>query len=75
MKKEIHPKYFNNAKTKCACGQVFDFGSTKENIDIEVCSQCHPFYTGKERTLQTGQVEKFKAKMKKVEDVKKVDKK
>ena len=67
MKKDIHPKYYDNAKIKCACGAKFDFGSTKENIDIEVCSQWHSFFTGKDRAIKTGQVEKFQAKMKKVE--------
>jgi large subunit ribosomal protein L31 len=67
MKKDIHPKYYNDTAIKCACGAKFEFGSTKENIEIEVCSQCHPFFTGKERAIKTGQVEKFQAKMKKVQ--------
>lgn len=63
MKKDIHPKYYHKAKIKCACGASFEFGSTKSEISVEICSQCHPFYTGKERIIETGQVEKFKARM------------
>jgi len=63
MKKEIHPKYFEHSKTVCACGAAYDFGSTKEEIHIEICGNCHPFYTGNEKTLDTaGRVEKFKAR-------------
>ncbi len=61
MKKEIHPKYFDKAKISCACGAVFEVGSTLENIEVESCSQCHPFYTGKERgSDRVGRVQKFK---------------
>ena len=64
MKKDIHPTYFASAKTTCACGAVFQIGSTKESQEIEICSKCHPFYTGQEKTLDTaGRVEKFKARM------------
>lgn len=64
MKKDIHPKYFPNATTTCACGATFSIGSTKETQNIEICSQCHPFYTGQEKTLDAaGRVEKFKARM------------
>jgi large subunit ribosomal protein L31 len=64
MKKDIHPKYYKKANVKCACGHTFTVGSTKEFIEIEVCSNCHPFYTGKEKMLDTmGRVEKFKQKM------------
>ena len=64
MKKEIHPKYFPEAKVTCACGNAFTVGSTKENINIEICSACHPFYTGEGgRMLDVaGRVEKFKAR-------------
>ena len=65
MKKDIHPKYHPNATIKCACGHVFKVGSTKEHQEIEICSACHPFYTGKEKIIETGQVEKFKARMEK----------
>jgi len=64
MKKDIHPKYFPNAQVKCACGATFQVGSTKELIEIEICSKCHPFYTGKEKITDTmGRVKKFKKRL------------
>ena len=72
MKKEIHPKYHSKSQVKCACGKTFTVGSTKEYIETEICSQCHPFYTGKEKVLDTmGQVQKFKDKLAKKEKLKK----
>ena len=63
MKKEIHPKYFEKSETTCACGAKFNIGSTKENIAVEICAVCHPFYTGNDKVLDTaGRVEKFKAR-------------
>jgi len=63
MKKGIHPTYFTNAVATCACGHVMHIGSTKEKISVEICSNCHPFYTGNEKILDTaGRVEKFKAR-------------
>ena len=63
MKKEAHPVYFPQAKVTCACGSSFAVGSTKEKIDVEICSSCHPFYTGNEKILDAaGRVEKFKAR-------------
>jgi len=63
MKKDIHPKYYPKANVKCACGNKFTAGSTKEFIETEICSECHPFYTGKEKVMDTlGRVEKFKAR-------------
>ncbi len=63
MKKDIHPKYFEKAGISCACGAKYDFGSTKEKIDIEICSNCHPFYTGTEKVMDAaGRVEKFKTR-------------
>ncbi|OGC85059.1 50S ribosomal protein L31 [Candidatus Adlerbacteria bacterium RIFCSPHIGHO2_12_FULL_53_18] len=63
MKTETHPTYFPNAKVTCACGQTFSVGSTKENIEVEICSNCHPFYTGNDKLMDTaGRVEKFKAR-------------
>ena len=63
MKKDIHPKYFNKAKTTCVCGATYDFGSTKEAINVEICANCHPIYTGNEKVLDTaGRVEKFRAR-------------
>ncbi len=64
MKKEIHPKYSDKAEVKCACGATFKVGSTMENINVEICSQCHPFYTGNEKVLDTaGRVDKFKKRV------------
>lgn len=65
MKKDTHPQYFPKAETKCACGAKFKVGSTLEKIQVEICSACHPFYTGTEKIVDTaGRVEKFKARMK-----------
>lgn len=63
MKKDIHPAYNTDSVTTCACGATFKFGSTKKEIGVEICSKCHPFYTGQEKSLDTaGRVEKFKAR-------------
>lgn len=63
MKAETHPTYFPEAKVTCACGHTFTVGSTKEKLEVEICSNCHPFYTGNEKILDTaGRVEKFKAR-------------
>ena len=63
MKKELHPTYFKQAQVTCACGNTFAVGSTKEKIEVEICSACHPFYTGNDKVLDTaGRVEKFKTK-------------
>jgi large subunit ribosomal protein L31 len=63
MKTETHPTYFPEAKVTCACGRVFTVGSTKEKLEIEICSNCHPFFTGNEKILDAaGRVEKFKAR-------------
>lgn len=63
MKEKIHPKYFM-ASARCACGNEFEVGSTRENIKVEICSKCHPFYTGnKSRVVDTtGRVDRFKKK-------------
>ncbi|MFH1575329.1 MAG: 50S ribosomal protein L31 [Candidatus Nealsonbacteria bacterium] len=72
MKKDIHPKYYNNARVQCACGNTFTTGSTKEYLDVEICSKCHPFYTGKEKDFDTiGQVQKFRKRLAKKEGFKK----
>ena len=61
MKKDIHPKYNNSSEVTCACGATFPVGSTMDKINVEICSQCHPFYTGNEKVLDTaGRVDKFK---------------
>ncbi len=60
MKKDIHPKYNIKTKATCACGAVFEVGSTMPEIKMEICSQCHPFYTGNEKVMDTaGRVERF----------------
>ncbi len=76
MKEKIHPKYFEHTKVNCACGENFEIGSTKEMIETEVCFKCHPFYTGKEKVIDTaGRVDKFKKRLaKKVEAKPKVKK-
>ena len=62
MKQEIHPKY-QDCKVTCACGYSFDTRSTKDEIKLEVCSHCHPFFTGQQKfTHRGGRVEKFKNK-------------
>ena len=72
MAKEIHPTYYPKAQVRCSCGATFEVGSTKENIETEVCSNCHSFYTGKEKIVDTmGQVQKFKERMAKKEKMKK----
>ncbi|MEK7500578.1 MAG: 50S ribosomal protein L31 [Patescibacteria group bacterium] len=64
MKKDIHPPYFPKAQVKCACGNAFTVGSTQEKILVEICSACHPFYTGKEKLVDTaGRVEKYKTRL------------
>ena len=61
MKKNIHPKYYPNAKITCACGNVIETGSAVEAMKVEICSACHPFYTGKKKITDTaGRVERFK---------------
>ncbi len=71
MKKEIHPEYFQT-KVTCACGESFVTGSTKKDLRVEVCSKCHPFFTGKQKIMDSeGRVERFRkryATKKKAED-------
>lgn len=63
MKKEIHPKY-NKITVKCICGAKHDIGSTMSEMKVEICSKCHPFFTGNEKTLDTaGRVDKFKKRV------------
>jgi large subunit ribosomal protein L31 len=62
MKKGIHPDY-KKATVHCACGNTFETRSTKEDINVEICSECHPFYTGKQKLVDSGgRVDKFKKK-------------
>ncbi|OHA61564.1 MAG: 50S ribosomal protein L31 [Candidatus Vogelbacteria bacterium RIFOXYD2_FULL_44_9] len=63
MKKDIHPEFFDQATVTCVCGNSFTVGATKEKINVEICSDCHPFYTGNDKVLDTaGRVEKFKTR-------------
>jgi len=72
MKKDIHPKYNKQAKIICACGKKWTFGSTVKKAEVEICSACHPFYTGKQKMVDTaGKVEKFKARAAKTKALKK----
>jgi len=66
MKKNIHPKYYPNTLIHCACGKTFKIGSTKPEMQTEICSACHPFYTGQEKIIDTaGRVEKFRKRLEK----------
>ncbi|MCE5244112.1 MAG: 50S ribosomal protein L31 [Syntrophobacteraceae bacterium] len=65
MKENIHPTY-NQTVIKCACGNEIPTGSTKEEIRVEICSKCHPFYTGKQKLVDSaGRIEKFRRKYEK----------
>src|SRR3989344_487916 len=60
MKQDIHPTYYKEAKVRCACGNAFMIGSTKPNIEVEICGKCHPFYTGRQQLVDTaGRAERF----------------
>ena len=62
MKTDIHPK-FEETVIKCACGNTLEVGSTKKDISVEICSQCHPFFTGKQKLIDTaGRIERFRKK-------------
>ena len=62
MKSEIHPKY-HNVTVSCACGNQFETRSTKKEIRLEICSACHPFFTGKQKLIDTaGRIERFQKK-------------
>jgi large subunit ribosomal protein L31 len=62
MKKGIHPEY-KETSIKCACGNELTVGSTKSDITVEICSQCHPFYTGKQKLVDSaGRIERFRRK-------------
>ena len=75
MKKDIHPKY-DKAKVECACGYNFETRSTVSNLKLDICSQCHPFFTGKQKLVDTaGRVDKFKARVKAAQKAKERQKK
>jgi len=71
MKKDIHPKYYPEAKIICACGTIIITGSTRPEMKVEVCSACHPFYTGKKRLVDTaGRLDRFQKRFAKTEKIK-----
>lgn len=68
MRDGIHPTYYHDAKVTCACGTTFETGSTRQTLRVDVCSQCHPFYTGQQRIIDTGgQVERFLRRQRRVD--------
>jgi len=68
MKEGIHPKYHKTTVT-CACGNTLEVGSTKPEIRVEICSKCHPFFTGKQKLVDSaGRIERFRRKYAKVQD-------
>lgn len=71
MKKDIHPKYYKDAKVSCACGNTFVTGSTEPTIEVEICSACHPLYTGTQKLVDTaGRVDKFRSRLQKSQNIK-----
>lgn len=65
MKEKIHPKYFADAQVVCSCGNTWTTGSTKKQLRVELCSKCHPFFTGERKMIDTaGRVERFKQRYK-----------
>ncbi len=68
MRKKIHPKYYQT-NVSCACGAVFETGSTQKDIRVEICSKCHPFFTGQQKLVDTaGRIERFRRKYAKFQD-------
>ena len=68
MKPEIHPKYVIDAKVTCVCGASFTTGSTAKELSIDICSECHPFYTGKQKLIDTeGRIERFNKRYAKIQ--------
>ncbi|MFH0806356.1 MAG: 50S ribosomal protein L31 [Candidatus Brennerbacteria bacterium] len=75
MKEGIHPQYYPKAKVTCACGETFTVGATVPELRVEICSKCHPFYTGKQSLVDTtGRVERFRARTAKASPAKKAKK-
>lgn len=69
MKAQIHPKYYDDCKVTCACGNSFTVGSTLPEIHVDICSNCHPFFTGEMKYVDTlGRVEKFQQKQKRAKE-------
>jgi len=73
MRSKIHPTYYSDTQVQCkGCGHSFTTGSTKKHIEVEVCSNCHPFYTGEQKFIDTkGLVEKFQRKQKIAQEIQK----
>lgn len=72
MKKKIHPEYQEKATVTCACGGSWEVGSTEDKMEVEVCSNCHPYYTGKQKLMDvTGRVDQFKKRLVKAEEAEK----
>ena len=70
--KKIHPQYYPKAEIHCACGHSIKIGSTREKMEVEICSACHPFYTGKKKLVDSaGRVDRFKQRMEKANQLKK----
>jgi len=65
VKDKIHPKYYTDATVTCSCGNTFTTGSTRKTLKVELCSKCHPFFTGERKMVDTaGRVERFKQRYK-----------
>ena len=75
MKSNIHPKWYDDAKVTCACGNTFATGYSEPKLQVDICSACHPFYTGEMKFVDVqGRVEKFQAKLKAAKEAQKVAK-
>ncbi|MEA3310206.1 MAG: 50S ribosomal protein L31 [Chloroflexota bacterium] len=73
MKPNIHPKWYPEAKVTCACGREWTVGATKPEIRVDICSNCHPFFTGEQRIVDTeGRVDRFMRRLKAREDIRQV---
>jgi len=69
MKAKIHPKYYPEARIICACGNTYTTGSTSPELKVDICSQCHPFYSGEQRIVDTaGQVDRFMKRLERTAD-------
>lgn len=76
MKAKLHPQYFQKVKVTCACGNTFETSSTNKEINVEICSKCHPFFTGKAKLIDTaGRVDRFRARLDRAKQLQAVKKK
>ncbi len=70
MKEKIHPKWYPNAKVNCSCGTTFTLGATQKTIRTDVCSSCHPFFTGEQRIVDSeGQVQRFMRRLERRQEI------